>query len=93
MIQRRGCQIGMVWYTRVYSYLEAEAVVRELCVVNETAERGVALMQDYNCLLTKDEDQIQFALQVVKGHRSKFPDSEKSTVVDGLAATNCGQLR
>ena len=55
------------------SYLEAEAVVRELCVVNDTAERGVAPMQDYNCLLTKDEDQIQFALQVMKEHRSQFP--------------------
>jgi len=54
--------------------------------VNDTAERGVALMQDYNSLLTKDKDQIQCALQVVREHRSKFPDSKKSTVVDGLAA-------
>jgi len=50
-------------------------------------------MQDYNSLLTKDEDQIQFTLQVVKEHRSKFPDSKKSTVVHGLAVTNSGQLQ
>jgi len=68
------------------SYLEAEAVVKELSIVNDTAERGVALMQDYNSLLTKDEDQIQYALQVVREHRSKFPNSKKSTVVHGLAA-------
>jgi hypothetical protein len=69
------------------AYLEAGAVVRELRVVNETSERGVALMQDYNELLTKNEDQMQFALQVVKEHRKCFPDSKKSTVLQGLAAS------
>jgi hypothetical protein len=66
------------------SYLEAETVVRELRVVNDTAERGVALMQDYNCSLTKNEEQMQFALQVVKEHRKRFSDSNKSTILHGL---------
>jgi hypothetical protein len=69
------------------AYLEAEAVVRELRVVNDTAERGVALMHDYNELLTKNEEQMQFALQVVKEHRNRFPDSKKSTVLQGLTLT------
>jgi len=40
-----------------------------------------------NALLTKDEDQMQFALQVVKEHRKCFPDSKKSTLLQGLAAS------
>ena len=40
-----------------YGYLDAEQIVRKLRVVNDTAERGVALIQEYNAILTKDEDQ------------------------------------
>ena len=73
------------WVTNP-DYLKAEEVVRELRVVNDTAERGVALMQEYNALLTKDEEQMQFALQVVKEHRKHYPDSKKATLSQGLAA-------
>ena len=66
------------------AYLEAESVVKELRVVNDTAERGVALMQEYNSLLTKDEEQTQFIMQVVKENRKCFPDSNKSTLIEGL---------
>ena len=69
------------------AYLESEAVVKELRVVNDTAERGVALVQEYSSLLTKNEEQMQFALQVVQEHRKHFPDSKKSTIVQGLAAS------
>ena len=60
---------------------KADVVVRELCVVNDTAERGVVLMQEYSALLTKDEEQMQFALHAVKEHGRLFPDSNKSTIV------------
>ena len=49
-------------------------------MVNDLAERGVALMQEYNQLLTKDEDQKQALLQTVSEHRKKYPDAKKSTV-------------
>ena len=61
------------------SYQDAARVVRELRVVNDFAERGVALMQAYNLALTKDEDQRQFLLQVVEDHRKRYPDARKST--------------
>jgi hypothetical protein len=38
-------------------YLAAEQIILGLKVVNDTVERGVKLMQDYNSILTKDEDQ------------------------------------
>jgi len=58
--------------------------VRELCVVNDTAEQGVALMQEFNALLTKDEKQTRFAIQVIKEHRKRHPDSKKATLLKDL---------
>jgi len=48
------------------NYMVAEDIVRELRVVNDTAERGVVLRQKFNTLLTEDKEQTQFALQVIK---------------------------
>lgn len=62
------------------SFQEAVKKARALSVINDTAERGVALIQEYNKLLTKREDQLQFMLQLVAEHRSAFPDSRKSTL-------------
>jgi hypothetical protein len=61
----------------------AIAAAREvggLRVVNDFAERGVALMEEFNLALTKDEDQKQSILQVVEAHRARFPDANKATV-------------
>ena len=51
-----------------------------MSVVNDHAERSVALIQEYSKILTKNEDQLQFVLQVVQDHRKLFPDSRKSTL-------------
>ena len=37
-------------------------------------------MQSYIKLLTKDEEQLQFLLQVVSGHRSAYPDARIITL-------------
>ena len=57
--------------------------MRELRVVNDTAERGVALMQEFNAFL-KNEEQTQFAIQVIKEHHKCYPDSKKETLLKGL---------
>jgi len=44
------------------------------------AEKGVALMQNFNKTLTKDEEQQQFILQVVERLQKLFPNSLKTTV-------------
>ena len=62
-------------------YQTAEKTVLALKVVNDHAERGVALVQQYNKLLTKNEEQFQFLLQVVSEHQKKFPDSRKTTLL------------
>ncbi|GBM12970.1 hypothetical protein AVEN_227430-1 [Araneus ventricosus] len=56
------------------SYLKSQEIFQNLRVFNDTAERGVKLMQDFNGLLTVDEEQKQFLLQCVEDHRKQHPD-------------------
>ncbi|GBM17407.1 hypothetical protein AVEN_119449-1 [Araneus ventricosus] len=62
------------------SYLKSQKIFQNLRVVNNTAERGVKLMQDFNGLLTVDEEQKQFLLQCVEDHRKQYPDCKKATL-------------
>ena len=59
-------------------------IVNNLHVTNDTAERGVKLMEEYNMVLTKNEDQKQYVLQVIDDYRRKYPNSLKSTVLKPL---------
>jgi len=65
------------------SYQQAANVVAGLAVCNDRAERGVALIQDYNKKLTAGEEQLQFLLQVVVDHRHRFPNCKKATFLAG----------
>jgi hypothetical protein len=67
------------------TYKTAMTIIKGLAVVNDRAERGVALIQDFNKKLTKDEDQLQFMLQVVSEHRRLFPDCRKSGIMTATA--------
>lgn len=48
--------------------------------MNDTAERGVKLMQDYNNILSRSEEQKQYILQIVKDYRLRFPNCNKETL-------------
>lgn len=54
-------------------YQTASDFCQNLLVVNDTAERGVKFMKDYNRILTHDEDEMQFILQVVDSYRKNIP--------------------
>lgn len=60
-------------------YKVSREIVRSMRVVNDIAERGVALIEEYNKLITTDEEQKQYLLLVVKKFRQKYPDTKKST--------------
>lgn len=47
-------------------YQKGKSIINSIKVVNDTAERGVKLMQEYNDKFTTNEDQKQFVLQVPK---------------------------
>jgi hypothetical protein len=58
------------------SYHVVKRRLATLQVVNDTAERGVALIQQFNKTLTKYEDDLQFLLQVVADHRRLYPTTK-----------------
>jgi len=50
-------------------------------VVNDLAERGVALIQEFNLSITQNEEQKKFLLQVVEDQRSAFPAPTKDGAI------------
>src|SRR6218665_4144081 len=49
--------------------------------INDHAERGVALIQEAaQSKRFENEEQLQYALQVIEQNRADFPDAKKSTV-------------
>ena len=65
-------------------FQEGMKIVKTLKVVNDMAERGVKLITDFNNLLTQDEDQKQYVLQVVSKCRALYPDVSKTTLTKAL---------
>ncbi len=70
-----------------HDYIAAQQKLRSLKVVNDAAERGVALIQTFNGVLTNQEEQKQFLLQVVEKHRCDFPNANKSTLTATASAS------
>lgn len=66
-----------VWAHRD-DYQHAVNILKKLHVVNDTAERGVKLIEDYNDKLCRDIDEKQCLLQVVNDYRKNFPSSTKN---------------
>lgn len=60
------------------NYNKGLHIAKKLRVVNDTVERSV--MKDYNNLLTKNEQQKQYILQVVADYKRKFLDCKKQTL-------------
>jgi hypothetical protein len=63
------------------SFTSSQQVLLAIAVVNDFAERGVALIQDYNKVHTKDEQQRQYLLQVVEWHRRQFHGARKQDIL------------
>lgn len=59
-------------------FKNTRALLSTLEVVNDNAERGVKLMEDFNKLITKDEEMKQFLLLTVSEYRKKFPGYTKT---------------
>lgn len=68
------------WETRE-DYLQGRSFCQGLNVVNDSAERGVKLMSDFNQILVKKEEEKQYLLQVVEQYRRKYPSSAKSVLL------------
>ena len=62
-------------------YRASQAVVDSVKVVNDLAERGVALIQEFNSSITRNEEQKQFLLQVIEDHRKSFSFPTKAGAI------------
>lgn len=62
-------------------FLDGYKKLKAVKVVNDAAERGIALMTSFNGTLTNQEEQQQYILQVIEKHRKDFPDSKKTTLL------------
>ena len=51
--------------------------LQKTVVMNGIAESGVKLIQEYNTILTKDETEKQFVLQLVNENRENYPSATK----------------
>ncbi|KAK0065707.1 hypothetical protein Bpfe_005140 [Biomphalaria pfeifferi] len=67
-------------WPQLKAYLHAKVVAHSLKVVNDSAERGIALATNFNKSLTKKEDEKQYLYQVVESHRKQYPDAKKATL-------------
>ena len=61
-------------------FQQAQSIACSLTVVNDAAERSIALMSNFNQSITKNEAEMQTLLQVVADHRQRLPDTRKSTL-------------
>jgi hypothetical protein len=53
-------------------YVHGQVRMRNLLVVNDLAERGVKLFEDYNKILTNDEDENSFYYKLLKPTEELF---------------------
>jgi hypothetical protein len=67
-------------WEREKEFVEGLNIATSIRVVNDHAERGVALIQEFNKKITHEEEQMQFLLQVVSEHRKLYPDCLKRTL-------------
>ena len=63
------------------SYKEAKTTVESLRVVNDAAERGIALATTFNASLSKREEEKQLVYQMVDMHRKLLPKPTKSAAL------------
>jgi len=68
------------WETEV-SYQRNRETVRSMKVINDLAERGVSLIQEFKTSITRSEEQKQYLLQVVEGHRNAYSAPTKTATV------------
>ena len=59
-------------------YLQSQKIVQSIKVVNDVAERTIHLFEEYNEILTKDEDQLQYVMHCLEEYRRRYPTGTKS---------------
>ena len=63
------------------AYRELKEAAMAMTVVNDCAERAIALMHQYNFSGTRNEEQKQFLLKLVQHHRAAYPSCSKANLL------------
>ncbi|KYM93405.1 hypothetical protein ALC62_15995 [Cyphomyrmex costatus] len=80
-INKQFLQLNCEMWTKDDDYLQGLQIVKELRVVNDTAERTVHLTEQYINVLTKDEQQKQYLIQIVSEFKKNTQEANKETVI------------
>lgn len=67
------------WPSNEY-YLHGLYTFKKLLVVNDIAERAVHLAEQYLNVITSDEKQKQYLIQIVSEYKKKFSNANKATI-------------
>lgn len=57
------------------TYIRAKLKVDRMLIVNDVAERAIALVSNFNEKLTKNEGEKQLLFQVVEHYKKEFPNN------------------
>lgn len=66
-------------------YNKMNEIVKDLAVVNDSAERAIGLMKKFNNTLIKSQKGQNELLQSVENFRKEIPNSKKSTIIETLS--------
>ena len=67
-------------WNNLQPFQDVNTAVQSLSVVNDSAERSIALMSVFNDSITKSEKEMQKLIQVVEENRKRIPDTRKTTL-------------
>ena len=67
-------------WSDIPSFQQAATLVKSLKVVNDAAERTIALMSTFNQSITRRESEMQKLIQVIEDNRQRIPNTSKSTL-------------
>jgi hypothetical protein len=76
-------QLQPKYWNLMEDYRKARDFVSTLEVVNDSAERGIKLITDFNDMVQKEE-QLQFLFQVVEDHRQRISFGGKKATLDAV---------
>ena len=65
----------------LFELLKVDEKKIPLHVLNDAAKRAIALMEQYNATLSKDEEQKQLCLRLVIEHRRQLPGISKKAAL------------
>ncbi|XP_050525089.1 uncharacterized protein LOC126896389 [Daktulosphaira vitifoliae] len=66
------------------NYKYGEEKIKNLKVVNDAAERGIKLIEEFDHKITKNEEQKQFLLQTIQDYREKYPNPSLNVLKKNL---------